>query len=168
MLINLFCGLLILYLTVLFMDIILFSIRCFHRKEQSNCLTISKPIHCLCSIVTLIITGALLLNLLDFNMSIWWFYVLFGLAVIISIPLMLVVIFWKITWTDEVINYRNLFGYWKSYYIENIHLINRKQYTTIMFQDKKITDYNFMLLNILHVRAFETHLKVCSNYKNKS
>ena len=115
MLINLFCGLLILYLTMLFMDIILFSIRFFHRKEQSNCLTISKQTHCLCSIVTLIITGALLLNLFDFDMSIWWFYVLFGLAVIISIPLMLVVIFWKITWTDEVINYRNLFGHWKSY-----------------------------------------------------
>ena len=81
----------------------------------------------------------------------------------ISIPLMLVVIFWKITWTDKVIKYRNPFGYWKSYDIENVYLINRKQYTTVMFQDEKITDYNFMLLNILHIKAFETLLKVRSN-----
>ena len=163
MLINLFCGLLILYLIVVLIEIILFSIHCFLHKEQSNCLTITKPIHCLCSIVTLIISGALLLNFLDFDMSIWWFYVIFGLAVMISIPLMLVVIFWKITWTDKVIKYRNPFGYWKSYDIENVYLINRKQYTTVMFQDEKITDYNFMLLNILHIKAFETLLKVRSN-----
>lgn len=163
MLIKLFCGLLILYFIVVFIDIILFSIRCFHRKEHSNHLTISKPIHCLCSIVTLIVIVALFLNLLDFDISIWLFYVIFGIAVIVSIPLMLIVIFWKITWTNEVINYRNLFGCWKSYDIENIHLINKKQYTTIMFQDKKITDYNFMLLNIWHVRTFETFLNVRSN-----
>lgn len=163
MLIKLFCGLLILYFVVVFIDVILLSLRCFHRKEQSNCLTISKPIHCLCSIVTLLVISALFLNLLDFDMTIWWFYVIFGIAVTVSIPLMLEVIFWKITWTNKVINYRNLFGCWKSYDIENVHLINTKQYTTIMCQNKKITDYNFMLLNIWNVRAFETFLKVRSN-----
>ena len=163
MLIDLFCSLLMLYFLSIFIDIILFSVRSFSQKSKSTCLSISKPTHYFCSVITLIIIVALFLNLLDFDMSIWWFYVIFGLAVIISIPLMLVVIFWKITWTDEVINYRNLFGYWKSYDIEHIHLINRKQYTTIVFQDKKITDYNFMLLNILHVKAFETFLKVRSN-----
>ena len=163
MLIKLFCGLLILYFIVVFIDITLFSIRCFHRKEQSNYLTISKPIHCLCSIVTLLVISALFLNLLDFDTTIWWFYIIFGIAVVVSIPLMLEVIFWKITWTDEVINYRNLFGRWKSYDIENVHLINKKQYTIIMFQGKKITDYNFMLLNIWNVRTFETFLNARSN-----
>lgn len=159
MLINLVCELLILYFIVVFIDIILFSIRCFHRKKQSNCLTISKPVHYLCSIVTLIIIGALFLNLLDFDMSIWWFYVIFGLAVIISIPLMLVVIFWKITWSNETLRYRNFLCHWKTYNIDKIYLTNKKQYTIIMYQGQKVTDYHFMLLNIWNVRAFETFIK---------
>ena len=148
MLIDLFRGLFILYFLIIFIDIILFSIRCFSRKRQSNCLTISKSIHYFSSVVTLIIIVALFLNLLDFDMSLWWFYVIFGLAVIVSIPLMLVVVFWKVTWTRETIQYRNLFCVRKSYNIENVRLVSKQQYTTIICNDKKVTDYNFMLLNI--------------------
>ena len=163
MLINLFCGLLILYFLVIFIDIILFSIRCLLQKTQSNCLSISKPTHYFCSVVTLIVVVALFLNLMDFDASLWWFYVIFGLAVLVSIPLLLVVAFWRVTWTKETIQYRNLFCYQKTYDIENIHLINKKQYTTITYKNKKVTDYNFMLLNIWDVRAFETFLKTHSD-----
>ena len=163
MLIGLFCGLLILYFLVIFIDLILLFIRCFSKKRQSNCLSISKPTHYFCSVVTLIIIGALFLNLFDFDMSFWWFYVIFGFAVLLSIPLMLVVVFWKVTWTKETIQTRNLFCVRKSYDIENIHLINKRQYTTIMYKGKKVTDYNFMLLNIWDVRKFETFIKTHPN-----
>lgn len=159
MLIGLFCSLLILYCLSIFIDIILFSIRCFYKEKQSNCLRISKPIHYFCSAVTLIVTIALLLNLLDFEASLWWFYVIFALAVLISVPLMLVVVFWEVAWNQKTIQYRNLFGVRKSYDIDNVHLVNKRQYTTIMCKGKKVTDYNFMLLNIWDVRAFESFFK---------
>ena len=163
MIIDLFCVLLILYFLSILIDIILFSIHCFLQKRQSNCLSISKPIHYFCSAVILIIIFALFINLLDFDESLWWFYVIFGLAVLVSIPLMFVVTFWKITWTKQTIQYRNPFCRQKSYDIENIYLINKKQYTIIMYKGKKVTDYNFMLLNIWDVRAFESFLKIRSN-----
>ena len=72
---------------------------------------------------------------------------------------MLVVVFWKVSYNRKTMQYRNLFGVRKSYDIDNVHLVNKKQYTTIMYKGKKVTDYNFMLLNIWDVRAFETFLK---------
>ena len=162
MLISLFCDLLILYFIIISIDIILFSIRCFHKKKLHNCLTISKNIHYLCSILSSIMIVALFLNLLDFDGALWWFYIIFGIAVLISIPLMLVVVFWKVTWSNETIHYRNPLCHWRTYNIEDIRIINRNQYTTIMYQDKKITDYNFMFLDIWDVREFEIFLKTRS------
>lgn len=163
MLIDLFCSLLMLYFLSIFIDIILFSVRSFSQKSKSTCLSISKPTHYFCSVITLIIIVALFLNLLDFDASLWWFYAVFGSATLISIPLMLVVVFWKVTWTEKTLKYRNPFCIQKSYDLENIHLINNKQYTTIMYKSKKVTDYNFMLLNIWDVREFENFLKTLSN-----
>lgn len=159
MLIDLFCILLILYLLAILVDIIHFSFRCFIRKDCNNCLVISKSIHYLCSTLTSIVVVALLLNLMDFDTSIWWFYIIFGIAVFISMPLMFVVVFWKVTWSNETLYYRNPLGHWKTYNIEDVHLISRKQYTTIMYGNKKVTDYNFMLLYIGNVKDFEMLMK---------
>lgn len=79
---------------------------------------------------------------------------------------MFVVAFWEITWSNETLHYRNPLGRGKAYKIENIHLIQKDQYTTIMYQNRKVTDYSFMFLNIWNVIAFETFIE--KNSSNKS
>lgn len=159
MLINLFCILLRIYFLLIFVDVIFLSCTLFISQHKSNHLVVPKVTHYLCSILSSIMVVALYLNLKNFDNSIWWFYIIFGLAVIISIPLMLWVVFWKVEWTEQILSYRNLIGYKKIYNIDEIYLISRKQYTTIMHKEKKITDYNFMLLKISDVRNFEMFLK---------
>jgi hypothetical protein len=93
-----------------------------------------------------------------------WFYIVFGNAVIVSIPLMLWVFFWKIEWLDEKIYFRNLFGLRQTYDVKKIHLLSKKQFTIIMYQNRKITDYNYLLLNISNVKKFEIFVKQHSEH----
>lgn len=166
MLIRLFCLLLAFYFLIILAEMILFSFRCFRRKDSTNRLAFSKSAHYLCSTLTLIVVIALFFNLRDFDISLLWFYIIFGIAVFITVPLMFVVAFWEITWSNETLHYRNPLGRGKAYKIENIHLIQKDQYTTIMYQNRKVTDYSFMFLNIWNVIAFETFIE--KNSSNKS
>ena len=49
-------------------------------------------------------------------------------------------------------------------YVKKIHLLSKKQFTIIMYQNRKITDYNFMLLNISNVKKFEIFVKQYSEH----
>ena len=158
----LICALTVYCLFVVF-DIIIFTVNQHIKKTRINTLAVSRSTHYLCSSLTLIITIALLLNIIDFDGSLTWFYIVFGSAVIVSMPLMLWIVFWKVEWTEQTLSYRNLIGYKKIYNITEIYLISRKQYTVIMHKGKKVTDYNFMLLKISDVRKFEMFLKKNSN-----
>ena len=156
---------LILYCLFIVIDLIMVAINKGIKKTQRNALNVPVATHLLCSFLTLIITIALVLNLVDFDASLMWFYILFGCAFLVSVPLMLWVVFWRIEWAEDKIYYRNLFGLLKKYDAKSVRLISRKQYTFIMHQDRKITDYNFMLLNVTDVKKFEAFIALNSAYK---
>ena len=139
----------------------------FASQQKANHLVVPKPTHYLCSILSLLVVVALYFNLKYFDVSLMWFYIIFGLAVFISIPLMLWAVFWKVEWTNQSLYYRNLIGHTKTYNIDEISLISRNQYTSIMHKGKKITDYNFMLLKISDVREFEMFFKENQNKYKK-
>ena len=164
MLISLLICVLSLYCLFVVFDIIIFTVNQHIKKIRINILAVPRSTHYLCSSLTLIITIALLLNIIDFDSSLMWFYIVFGSAVIVSIPLILWIVFWKIEWLDEKIYFRNLFGLRQTYDVKKIHLMSKKQFTIIMYQNRKITDYNFMLLNISNVKKFEIFVKQYSEH----
>ncbi|MBR3812027.1 MAG: hypothetical protein IKJ16_06860 [Agathobacter sp.] len=158
MLNNLIILILRIYLLFLLIELVMFSIKCRRNNKVNNVLSPAKGVHLLCSVLSIVITMALYLNYVDYNDSIIWFYIIFGIATIISIPLMLWVIFWRIEYNEEMIRYRNLIGARKKYSIKEVYLIERNQFTEIMNDNKKITDYNIMLYNIEDVKKFETFI----------
>lgn len=159
MLKSLVCIILFLYIVFISIELVAFTIRRRKCNPHNKSITVSDGIHYLSSIIAIIITFALWLNTIDYDNSILWFYVIFGTASVVSVPVILWVVFWKIEYNDKELLYRNILGICRKYDINSIYLKSKNQYTTIMYEHKKLTDYNFMLLNIIDVKDFETFVK---------
>ena len=146
------------YIASLFVHMIFYSIKLLLKNQTHICgkLSTSKFTYYLCSLLSLIVALALYLNFKDYDNSIIWFYVIFGLATILSMILVLWNIMWRVEYTNRLLVYRNIFGTIKKYDIEKIWLTSKNQYTSIMINNKKITDYNFMFMDIEEVRTFES------------
>lgn len=156
---NLLCGVLILYFSAIAFDIIFYSVKCLIKKKNANIITASKSTHYLCAVLSAMVDIALYLNIKDFDKADVWFYIIFGVAVIISIPLMLWVVLWKVEWTNKKLYFRNFLGQKKQYRIEEIYILSRPHSTYIMHRDKKITDYSEMLCSFIDICNFENFIK---------
>ena len=162
---NLLCGVLILYFSVIVFDIVFYSVKCLNKKKNINTMAVSMSTHYLCAVLSAMVDIALYLNIKDFDEADVWFYIIFGVAVMISIPLMLWAVLWKVEWTDKKLYYRNFLGQKKQYRIEEVYLLSKPRSTYIMYRDKKITDYSEMLYSFIDICSFENFIKVNSKKK---
>lgn len=141
MLNSLICCFLSLYILFLLISTIFYTINNLSfakKKNNKNKLSFSKGIVYLCLTLSFLVTLALYLNLMDYNSSILWFYLIFGIATAISIILVFHVVFWKVEYTNETFTYRNTLGVKKEYCINEIVLIPKKRYTVIAWNRKKL------------------------------
>lgn len=125
-----------------------------NKRKQKELKPVSF-IYYVCLFSSFVCTSAFYLNLKDFDSSIVWFYFLFGGASLVSMFLVIWSVMWKIEYDDTTLIYRNVFGIKKKYYINNIMLVQRNQYTYIINDNKKVTSYNFHLMNVFEVIEFE-------------
>ena len=156
---SLISWILRIYILLLLIELVMFSFKCGRKNKVNNTLAPAKGIHFLVSALSIGVTTALYLNYMDYDDSIIWFYVIFGIATIISMLLMLWVIFWRVEYNEETLEYRNPLGIRKKYNIKEIYLVEKNRYTEIVTNNKKITDYDIMLYNIHDVIKFERFIE---------
>lgn len=158
MLRNLICLLSLSNIVFWSIEMIVFSVV---KKEnsQNKYISSSKGLHYFCSVLTIVINLALFLNIMDYDNSFLWFYVLFTIASVLSVLIMLWVVFWKIEYNDNELIYRNIFGKKQKYDINNISLKSKNDTTTVMYKNKKVTNYNLMMVNIFSLIEFETFIE---------
>ena len=144
-----------LYIVFLLAEAIIFLIRCKKSKKQYQTLSASKNIHCIASFLSAMTATALCLNLLDFDSEYLWFYALFGAMTLLSIPLMLCVLLWRIEYTNDLLIYRNFLGIKREFSINDIWFKNKDAQTIIMAGKKRVTDYTFLSVNIFDAIRFE-------------
>ena len=147
------------YIVFLIAEIVVFVIRCKRTPKHPQTLSASKAMHCIASFLSIMTATALCLNLLSFDSEYLWFYILFGAMVLISVPLMLYVFFWKIEYTNELLIYRNFIGIKRKYPISDVWLKYKKENTIIMKKEKRVTDYTIFSVNIFDAIQFEAFIE---------
>ena len=163
MLRNLICTILLLHIVFVIVELIVFSLKTKKYVSQNKIISVPKGTHYMCSILAIVITSALCLNVIDYDASILWFYIIFGSATVVSALLVMWAVFWKLEYNDKELICRNIFGLCRKYDINDVYLKFKNQYTFVMLKDKKITDYNFMLLDIFDIKDFETFINAKIN-----
>ncbi len=73
---------------------------------------------------------------------------IFASAVVFGIYLMLAQKLWRITYGEQLLIFRNSFATTHTYQISEINLLNKGRTTVLRHNEKKITSWDFMLVNI--------------------
>lgn len=118
------------------------------KKDLWLRLTIAKWVFYACGVMAFMFSFGIVAIIEEKDRSQISICVLFFIACIICVCIMFIQKMWYVKYNDEILIFRNVFGFKKKYNIEELTIINGQRVSRILLNGKTIIKWDTIIINI--------------------